>query len=46
VNMLPNISTSPPFFVLALAAFGVSSFFMCRMLRSFVLAYERMETNR
>ena len=40
VNMLPNILANAPFFVLALAAFVVSSFFMCRMLRSFVLAYE------
>jgi len=46
VNMLPNILASAPFFVLALAAFGVSSFFMCRMLRGFVLAFERAVTNR
>jgi ubiquinol-cytochrome c reductase cytochrome b subunit len=46
VNMLPNILASAPFFVLALAAFAVSSFFMCSMLRSFVLAYEQVETNR
>jgi ubiquinol-cytochrome c reductase cytochrome b subunit len=46
VNMLPNIWASAPFFVLALAAFAVSSVFMCRMLRSFVLAYEQAVTNR
>jgi hypothetical protein len=41
VNMLPNILSSAPFFVLAAAAFAASTFSMCRMLRSFVLAYER-----
>ena len=40
VNMLPNILANAPFFVIALTAFAVSSFFMCRMLRKFVLAYE------
>jgi ubiquinol-cytochrome c reductase cytochrome b subunit len=42
VNTLPNILASAPLFVLAAGAFALSSFFMCRMLRSFVLAYERM----
>ena len=40
VNMLPNILANAPFFVIALTAFVVSSFFMCQMLRKFVLAYE------
>jgi hypothetical protein len=40
VNMLPTVFVNAPFFALALSAFAVSSFFMCRMLRSFVLAYE------
>ncbi len=41
VNILPNILSSAPFFVLAAAAFAGSTFFMCMMLRSFVLAYDR-----
>ena len=40
VNMLPTISANASFFTLALMAFAVSSFFMIRMLRKFVLAYE------
>ncbi|HUJ84522.1 MAG TPA: cytochrome bc complex cytochrome b subunit [Candidatus Acidoferrales bacterium] len=40
VNMLPNVLLNAPFFVLALFAFIVSAFFMCRMLRKFVLAFE------
>jgi ubiquinol-cytochrome c reductase cytochrome b subunit len=40
VNMLPTILVNAPLFVVALTAFAVSSFFMCRMLRNFVLAYE------
>jgi hypothetical protein len=38
--MLPTVLTNAPFFVLALSAFVVSAFFMCRMLRKFALAYE------
>jgi hypothetical protein len=38
--MLPNIFANAPFFALALIAFFGSSFFMCMMLRKFVLAYE------
>ena len=45
VNMVPNILAHASFFALALASFAVSSFFMCRMLRSSVLAYERAVTN-
>jgi quinol-cytochrome oxidoreductase complex cytochrome b subunit len=41
VNMLPSIVASAPFFFLAGAAFVASTFCMCRMLRSFVLAYEK-----
>ena len=44
VNMLPNILASAPIFVLAAVAFAASTFFMCRMLRSLVLAYERTVT--
>src|SRR5208337_379495 len=40
VNMLPNVLLNAPFFVLALFAFVVSAFFMCRMLRKFVLAFD------
>jgi len=40
VNMLPNLSMNASFFTVALMAFAVSSFFMIRMLRKFVLAYE------
>ena len=40
VNMLPNILANAPFFVLALTVFFVSSFFMCIMLRKYVLTYE------
>ena len=40
VNMLPDILANAPFIVVALAVFVVSSFFMCIMLRKFVLAYE------
>ncbi|MFB3888674.1 MAG: cytochrome bc complex cytochrome b subunit [Candidatus Bathyarchaeia archaeon] len=40
VNMLPNLTTSMPAFVGVAAAFGVSMYFMCAMLRRFVLAYE------
>jgi hypothetical protein len=40
VNMLPKILANAPFFAAALTAFVVSSFFMCHMLRKFVLAYE------
>jgi len=40
VNTLPNILANAPFFVLSLTVFIVSSFFMCQMLRKFVLAYE------
>jgi hypothetical protein len=38
--MLPNVLQNAPFFVLALSAFVVSAFFMCRMLRKFVLAFD------
>ena len=44
VNTLPNLLASAPIFVLAAVAFAGSTFFMCRMLRSFVLAYERTVT--
>lgn len=40
VNMLPTLLVNAPFFVIALSVFVISSFFMCRMLRNFVLAYE------
>ena len=40
VNSATNILGKAPFFVGALAVFVVSSFFMCLMLRKFVLAYE------
>ena len=40
VNMLPTFLANAPFFVLALSAFVVSAFFLCRMLRKFILAYE------
>jgi ubiquinol-cytochrome c reductase cytochrome b subunit len=43
VNMLPNVTSSAALFGLAVAAFGVSSFLMCIMLRSYVLAFEREE---
>jgi quinol-cytochrome oxidoreductase complex cytochrome b subunit len=46
VNMLPNILANTPFIVVALAAFVVSSFFMCIMLRKFVLAYEEAVAKR
>jgi hypothetical protein len=44
--MLPNILANTPFIVVALAAFVVSSFFMCIMLRKFVLAYEEAVAKR
>jgi len=40
VNMLPTLLGNAPFFVAALSVFVASSFFMCLMLRKFVLAYE------
>ena len=46
VNMLPNILANAPFFALALIVFVVSSFFMCLMLRKFVLAYEGVVAKR
>jgi len=46
VNMLANILGNTPFIVAALAAFVVSSFFMCLMLRKFVLAYEEAVAKR
>jgi ubiquinol-cytochrome c reductase cytochrome b subunit len=46
VNMMPNILANAPFFVIALTAFVVSSFFMCIMLRKFVLAYEGVVAKR
>ncbi len=41
VNTLPNIVASLPLFGFAATAFAFSAFFMCRMLRTFVLAYEK-----
>jgi hypothetical protein len=46
VNMLPNIIANAPFFAITLSAFIVSSFFMCQMLRKFVLAYEGVVARR
>ncbi len=46
VNMLPNILVNAPFIAIALTAFVVSSFFMCHMLRKFVLAYEGVVAKR
>lgn len=46
VNMLPNVLTNMPFFVLAATVFAVSTFFMCRMLRNFVATYEKTVTSR
>jgi ubiquinol-cytochrome c reductase cytochrome b subunit len=40
VNMLPKLLVNAPFFAVALTVFVGSSFFMCLMLRKFVLAYE------
>jgi len=40
VNMLPTILVNVPFFAIALIAFIISSFFMCMLLKKFVLAYE------
>jgi ubiquinol-cytochrome c reductase cytochrome b subunit len=40
VNLLPNAFVNLPLLGLAAAAFGTSTFLMCRMLRGFVLAYE------
>jgi hypothetical protein len=40
VNMLTNILANAPFFVAALTVFSASSFFMCLMLRKYVLTYE------
>jgi ubiquinol-cytochrome c reductase cytochrome b subunit len=41
VNMLPQALAATPFFVLAASAFAVSMYFMCRMLRNYVLVYEQ-----
>jgi Cytochrome b(C-terminal)/b6/petD len=46
VNLLPTTLVNAPFFVLALAAFVISFFFMCRMLRKFVAAYEGVAAKR
>jgi quinol-cytochrome oxidoreductase complex cytochrome b subunit len=40
VNVLPTILVNAPIFIAALVIFAVSSFFMCRMLKNYVLAYE------
>jgi len=41
VNLLPNLLTNLPFFGATVIVFLCSLYFMCRMLRGFVLAYER-----
>jgi ubiquinol-cytochrome c reductase cytochrome b subunit len=46
VNMLPNIAGSAAPFGLAATAFAASSLCMCRMLRTYVLAYENSEAPR
>jgi len=46
VNMAPNILANAPFFAVALTAFVASSFFMCQMLRKYVLAYEGARAKR
>jgi ubiquinol-cytochrome c reductase cytochrome b subunit len=46
VNLLPTVLVNVPFFILALAAFVLSAFFMCQMLRKFVVAYEGFEPKR
>ncbi len=40
VNMLPTIPVNLPFFAMALAGLCVSAYFLCQMLRKYVLAYE------
>ena len=40
VNLFPKIAANAPFFFLALAGFLISAFFLCIMLRKYVLAYE------
>jgi hypothetical protein len=41
VNMLPQALATAPFFALAVVAFSVSLYFMCRMLRNYVVAFEQ-----
>ena len=41
VNMIPSFMNTAPLGFLAAAIFAVSLYAMCRMLRGYVLAYEK-----